>query len=131
MLRNSSHNAPVLGVRYDFLDIPKEAESCFQAGGLDGKVAIYLVLAYLVELTLLTVIELWADTKRDLSVHCVSALIFAYKSIELVDERLNSWVVTVLLIFHHRGVKRASGTTLIPERAHPFLDDPGLVPDTG
>lgn len=103
----------------------------FLASSLKGKLAIYLVLAYLVELTLLTVIELWADSKRDVSVHRVPALIFAYKSIELVEEWLDSWIGAVFLVLHHRSVKRASGTALVPECACPFLDDLGLIPDTG
>ena len=53
----------------------------FFASSLNGKLAIYLVLACLAELALLAVIELWADTKGDLSVHCVPALILTDKSI--------------------------------------------------
>lgn len=106
-------------------------ELSFFTGGLEDKLVFNLVLACLAELTLLAVIELRAYTKRDLSVHCVPALILAYKSIELVKERFDSWIVAVLLILHHRSMKRASGTALIPECAHPFLYDLGLIPDTG
>ena len=103
----------------------------FFAGGLKGKLLIHLVLTYLAEFTLLAVIELWADTERYLSVHCVPALILSYKSIELVEERFDPFIGAVLFLLHHRSVKRASGTALVPECAHPFLDDLGLIPDTG
>lgn len=76
--------------------------------GLKDKLIFYLVLAYLAELALFAVIELWADTERDLPVHCVPALIFAYKSIELVEERFDPFIGAVLFILHHRSVKRAS-----------------------
>ena len=79
--------------------------SRFFTSGLNSKLAIYLILACLAELTLLAVIQLRAYTKRDLSVHCVSALIFPNKSIELVEERLDPGISAILLLFHHRSVK--------------------------
>ena len=80
----------------------------FFTNGLNGKLTIYLVLTCLAELTLLAVIELRTDTKRDLSVHCVPALILANKSIKLVKERFYPGIGTVLLVLHHRSMKRAS-----------------------
>jgi len=79
----------------------------FFAGSLEDKLIFYLVLARLAKLTLLAVIELWADTERDLSIHGVPALILADKSIELIEERCYPGIGTVLLILHHRCVERA------------------------
>ena len=80
----------------------------FFASSLEDKLVFNLVLARLAELTLFAVIELWANTERDLPVHCIPALILADKSIELIEERFDPWIGAVLLILHHRCVKRAS-----------------------
>ena len=58
----------------------------FSAGSLNGKLMIHLILAYLVKLTLLAVIEVRADSRRDVPTHCVSALALARKGIELVEK---------------------------------------------
>ncbi len=105
--------------------------SRFSASGLNGKLAIYPVLAYLVELTLLAVIEVRTDTKRNVSIHCVPALTLPYKSIELVEERFDPCIGAILLLLHHCCVKRAPGTTLVSESTHTFFDDLGLEPDAG